>query len=84
MAEKAIEEMYAQTERGFPACTKFSLVNGNTVCTQSNMRKSVCEHTCDDGFILLGDKHIQFPIIASDLKKKSLYNYTCIYILYIP
>ena len=52
MSSKIIEEMFAQTERGFPACSKFSLENGITVCTQSNMRKSVCEHTCDDGYIL--------------------------------
>ena len=36
-----------------PACTSFTLENGSTRCSQANMRKSVCTHTCNEGFILL-------------------------------
>ena len=35
-----------------PACSKYDIENGIVMCTQSNMRKSICTNACDDGYTL--------------------------------
>lgn len=54
MTDEEAEEMYKRSEKGFIGCVAQVIEHGQQKCTDSNMRRSVCESTCDEGYTLLG------------------------------